>query len=122
MVKSIKLQRSTPFQHGRDLLQLVEEQHGLFALPGDAERLKPLMVIKVDGGQDENPRFYGSILTLQDNPKTASDEILEQRDLLHAAQECVDALREGTAYDRPVSGIACFSTRISTVIEWVLTL
>lgn len=59
-VKSLKFQRSTAFQHGRDLLQLVEEYRSWFVIPG-TERIKPVMVLMVDGGQDENPRFYGQV-------------------------------------------------------------
>lgn len=59
-VKSLKFQRSTAYQHGRDLLQLVEEYRPWFVIPG-TERLKPVMVLMVDGGQDEHPRFYGQV-------------------------------------------------------------
>ena len=61
-VKSLKFQRSTSYQHGRDLLQLVEEYAPLFMVPSTTW-LKPVMVLMVDGGQDENPRFYGSVMT-----------------------------------------------------------
>lgn len=50
----------TAFQHGRDLLQLVEEWRSWFVIPG-TERIKPVMVLMVDGEQDENPRFYGQV-------------------------------------------------------------
>lgn len=57
-VKSLEFQRSTAFQHSLDLLQLVEEYRPWFVIPG-TERIKPVMVLMVNGGQDENPRFYG---------------------------------------------------------------
>lgn len=59
-VKSLKFQRSTAYQHGRDLLQLLEEHRAWFVMPG-TDRTKPILVLMVDGGQDENPRFYGQV-------------------------------------------------------------
>ena len=71
-VRNLKLDPSTPFQHARDLLWHVEnyrEWHTSPLLPsaddGGAQSprpLKPMKIIIVDGGGDENPRFFNQIM------------------------------------------------------------
>lgn len=64
MCKALKFQPSTPFEHGRNYLELVKLQPHMFSIPGQAGKCKPIHVMMVDGGHDENPRFVTTILTL----------------------------------------------------------
>ena len=72
-VRNLKLQPSTPFQHARDLLWHVEnyrEWHTSSPSPSAAAAaaatsplpLKPMKIVIVDGGGDENPRFFNQIM------------------------------------------------------------
>lgn len=76
-VRNLKLQPSTPFQHARDLLWHVETyrewhtspppQPAAPAVPAattatHSRLLKPMKIIIVDGGGDENPRFFNQIM------------------------------------------------------------
>ena len=61
-VKSLKYQRSTSYEQTRNQLYLMDKYPALFRMPGSNE-MKPVLVIMVDGGQDENPRFYGQIMS-----------------------------------------------------------
>ena len=72
-VRNLKLQPSTPFQHARDLLWHVENYREWHTSPppnmvpfgtgtAAAAHLKPMKIIIVDGGGDENPRFFNQIM------------------------------------------------------------
>ena len=77
-VRSLKLQPSTPFQHARDLLWHVENYRDWHTAPSSTPTaaspfaaaaaaaqlppLKPMKIIIVDGGGDENPRFFNQIM------------------------------------------------------------
>ncbi|GAQ80475.1 hypothetical protein KFL_000550065 [Klebsormidium nitens] len=56
-VKGMKLQRSTAYEHTRNMLHNLEASPELYQVPG-TEKTKPILVNMVDGGGDENPRFY----------------------------------------------------------------
>ena len=60
-VRCLKLQPSTPFQHARDLLWRIKNYRQWHVTPFTDE-LKPARIIILDGGMDENPRFFFQIM------------------------------------------------------------
>ena len=60
-VRCLKLQPSTPFQHARDLLWRIENYRSWHVMPFTNE-LKPGRIVILDGGMDENPRFFFQIM------------------------------------------------------------
>lgn len=65
--RCLKLQPSTPFQHARDLLWHVEQYREWHTAPRPSPPppsppLKPMKILIVDGGGDENPRFFNQIM------------------------------------------------------------
>lgn len=62
-VRCLKLDPSTPFQHARDALWHLENHRAVHVIPG-TNILKPFVMLIVDGGGDENPRFVQQIMCL----------------------------------------------------------
>jgi hypothetical protein len=62
-VRNLKLQRSTAYEHARNQLHLMTvTAPAVFNVPG-TDIPKPALLVLLDGGQDENPRFEGQVLS-----------------------------------------------------------
>ena len=62
-VRCLKLDPSTPFEHTRNALWHIENHRQTHTIPG-SDILKPFLLLIVDGGGDENPRFVQQIMCL----------------------------------------------------------
>ena len=60
-VRSAKHNGSTAFSHTEDMVRFAELQPAVFKVQGSVTDFKPVLVVGVDGGPDENPRFHNNI-------------------------------------------------------------
>ena len=61
-IRSSKHNGSTAFSHNEDLQTLVQAEKEIFMSPGSDSSFKPIFVKSVDGGPDENPRYFNNIV------------------------------------------------------------
>ena len=60
-IRSAKHNGSTAFSHTEDMIKFSQLQPETFHLAGSETEYKPVLVVGVDGGPDENPRFHNNI-------------------------------------------------------------
>jgi len=57
-IRSGKHDSSTAFSHGTDLETILQREEHISYTKTETGETKPVIIIVVDGGPDENPRFY----------------------------------------------------------------
>ena len=61
-IRSSKHNGSTTFSHNEDLEKFMKMKPEVFLMKGSETEVKPILVKSVDGGPDENPRFFNNIV------------------------------------------------------------